>query len=104
MTGRHKGPSGAREYAAIITREAERLSHLIDNVLDFARLERGKASYQFAEGRLDELVDRALDLSRYRVEKEKMQLITVIEPELPLVRMDENALTLVVLNLIDNAV
>ena len=35
----------------IITRESERLSHLIDNVLDFARLERGKASYNFAEGR-----------------------------------------------------
>jgi hypothetical protein len=43
----------AREYAGIITRESERLSHLIDNVLDFARLERGKASYNFAEGHLD---------------------------------------------------
>ena len=104
VTGRHKGPAGAREYAAIITREAERLSHLIDNVLDFARLERGKASYEFAEGRLEELVERALDLARYRVEKENMRLATEIEPGLPAVRMDENALTLVLLNLIDNAV
>jgi hypothetical protein len=53
-TGKHKGGGDAREYAEIITRESERLSHLIDNVLDFARLERGKASYDFAEGRLDE--------------------------------------------------
>ena len=103
-TGKHKGESTSREYAEIITREAERLSHLIDNVLDFARIERGKASYDFAEGRLDEVVERALDVCRYRVEKEKMRLRTTMEAGLPPVRMDENAMTLVLLNLIDNAV
>lgn len=103
-TGKHKGESTSREYAEIITREAERLSHLIDNVLDFARIERGKASYDFAEGRLDEVVERALDVCRYRVEKEKMRLQTTMEVGLPPVRMDENAMTLVLLNLIDNAV
>lgn len=94
----------ARDYANIITREAERLSHLIDNVLDFARLERGKASYTFAEGRMEEVVDRALDVCRYRLEKEKIRLRTELDPGLPLVRMDENAMTLVLLNLVDNAV
>jgi len=103
-TGKHKGETSPREYAEIITREAERLSHLIDNVLDFARIERGKASYDFAEGRLTDVVERALDVCRYRVEKEKMRLRTEIEPALPPVRMDENAMTLVLLNLIDNAV
>jgi two-component system, OmpR family, phosphate regulon sensor histidine kinase PhoR len=103
-TGKHKGDSSPREYAEIITREAERLSHLIDNVLDFARIERGKASYDFAEGALDDVIERALDVSRYRVEKEKMRLRTEIQEGLPLVRMDENAMTMVVLNLVDNAV
>jgi two-component system, OmpR family, phosphate regulon sensor histidine kinase PhoR len=103
-TGKHKGEQSPREYAEIITREAERLSHLIDNVLDFARIERGKASYDFTEGRLDDVVERALDVCRYRVEKEKMRLRTEIEPGLPPIRMDENAMTLVILNLIDNAV
>jgi two-component system phosphate regulon sensor histidine kinase PhoR len=103
-TGKHKGAEGGKEYAEIITREAERLSHLIDNVLDFARIERGKASYDFAEGQLDDVIERALDLARYRVEKEKMRLRTEIQPGLPPVRMDENAMTLVLLNLVDNAV
>jgi len=103
-TGKHKGPESSKEYAEIITREAERLSHLIDNVLDFARIERGKASYDFTEGRLDDVIERALDLARYRVEKEKMRLRTDIQPGLPPVRMDENAMTLVLLNLVDNAV
>ncbi len=103
-TGKHKGESSSREYGEIITREAERLSHLIDNVLDFARLERGKASYDFAEGSLVDVVERALDVCRYRVEKEKMRLRTAIDTNLPPIRMDENAMTLVLLNLIDNAV
>jgi len=102
-TGRHKGEQAAREYGGIITRESERLSHLIDNVLDFARLERGKASYHFAEGSLAEVVERALDVSRYRLERDKLKLSVEIEPNLPAVRMDENEMTLVVLNLVDNA-
>jgi two-component system, OmpR family, phosphate regulon sensor histidine kinase PhoR len=103
-TGRHKGEETAREYGGIITRESERLAHLIDNVLDFARLERGKASYDFAEGNLPVVLERALDVCRYRVEKEKLKLRTSIDHQLPPVRMDENALTLVILNLVDNAI
>jgi two-component system, OmpR family, phosphate regulon sensor histidine kinase PhoR len=103
-TGKHKGDGSPREYAGIITRESERLTHLIDNVLDFARLERGKASYSFAEGRLDEVVERALDVCRYRLDKERMKLRTDIEARLPPVRMDEDAMTLVLFNLVDNAV
>jgi two-component system phosphate regulon sensor histidine kinase PhoR len=103
-TGKYKGEAMGREYAGIINREAERLSHLIDNVLDFARLERGKASYHFAEGHLEEVVERALDVYRHRLEKEKLRLRTEIESNLPAVRMDEGAMTLVLLNLVDNAV
>jgi len=103
-TGKYKGEAMGRDYAGIITREAERLSHLIDNVLDFARLERGKASYHFAEGHLEEVVERALDVFRHRLEKEKLRLRTEIESNLPPVRMDEGAMTLVLLNLVDNAV
>ena len=103
-TGRHKGEETAREYGSIITRESERLSHLIDNVLDFARLERGKASYDFVENDLAMVLERALDVSRYRLDKERIKLRTRVDPELPLVRMDENAITLVILNLVDNAI
>ena len=103
-TGRHKGEATAREYGGIITRESDRLSHLIDNVLDFSRIERGKSSYHFAEGDLAEVVERALDVCRYRVEREKVKLVVDVEPGLPSVRMDANEMTLVVLNLVDNAI
>jgi len=102
-TGKHKGERVGREYASIITRESDRLAHLIDNVLDFARLERGKASYNFAEGRMQEVVERALEVCRYRLDKDKIRLRTEIAADLPLVRMDEDAMSLVLLNLVDNA-
>jgi two-component system, OmpR family, phosphate regulon sensor histidine kinase PhoR len=103
-TGRTKGADSAREYAEIITRESERLSRLIDNVLDFARIEGGKAAYEFRMGDLAEVLSRGLDVYRYRLDREGMKLTVDIEPDLPPIRIDENAMTLVLLNLVDNAV
>jgi two-component system phosphate regulon sensor histidine kinase PhoR len=102
-TGRHKGEEMVREYGGIITRESERLSHLIDNVLDFARLERGKASYDFVEGDLGMVLERSLDICRYRLDKDRIRLRVLVDRDLPPVRMDDNAITLVILNLVDNA-
>jgi two-component system phosphate regulon sensor histidine kinase PhoR len=102
--GKLKSPEKGKEYAEIITREAERLSRLIDNVLDFARMERGRAAYEFLPGRLDEVVERALDVYRHRVEREGLKLTTKIDTELPETLLDENAMTLLLLNLLENAV
>ena len=103
-SGRTKSDNDTREYAEIITREAERLSRLIDNVLDLARIERGKVAFDFKVGDLAEVLSRGLDVYRYRLEREGMKLTVEIEDGLPPVRMDENAMTLVLLNLVDNAV
>jgi two-component system, OmpR family, phosphate regulon sensor histidine kinase PhoR len=102
--GRTKSPEQAHEYAEIIWRESVRLSRLIDNVLDFAKIERGMGVYEFDDGDLGEIVARAIDLSARRVAAAEMTLEVVIEPELPGVRLDANAFTLAILNLIDNAV
>jgi two-component system phosphate regulon sensor histidine kinase PhoR len=102
--GKLKNPETSREYADIITRESERLARLIDNVLDFARMERGKVAYDVKpDADLAEVVERALDVYRYRMDREGFKLTVEIEPDLPPVSLDENAMTLVVLNLMDNA-
>lgn len=102
--GRTKSPEQAHEYAEIIWRESVRLGRLIDNVLDFAKIERGMGVYEFAEADIGEVVDRAVELSGRRVQAANMQLSAEIEPDLPLVQLDANAFTLAVLNLIDNAI
>jgi two-component system phosphate regulon sensor histidine kinase PhoR len=103
--GRTKSPEQAHEYAEIIWRESVRLGRLIDNVLDFAKIERGMGVYEFADDLdIGEVVERAIELSQRRVQAAEMTLEAELEPDLPLVRLDANAFTLAVLNLIDNAI
>jgi two-component system phosphate regulon sensor histidine kinase PhoR len=103
-TERVRGPEKIKEYGETITRESERLSRLIENVLDFSRMERGGAAYEFQEGRLDAVVERALDVYRHRIEREGLKLVTKIDGGLPSLPIDENAMTLLLLNLLENAV
>jgi two-component system phosphate regulon sensor histidine kinase PhoR len=102
--GRTKGPEQATEYAQVIWRESVRLGRLIDNVLDFAKMERGKEVYEFAEADVGEVVERAVDLVGRRAQNAEMTIEVEIEPELPNVQLDGNAFTLAVMNLIDNAI
>jgi two-component system phosphate regulon sensor histidine kinase PhoR len=73
-TGRVRDEAKRQQYLSIILRESERLSALIENVLDFARVERGKAAYQFEDADIGEVVARAVDMYRYRMEREEMEL------------------------------
>jgi two-component system phosphate regulon sensor histidine kinase PhoR len=102
--GRTKGPEQATEYAQVIWRESVRLGRLIDNVLDFAKMERGKEVYEFAESDVGEVVERAVDLVGRRAQNAEMTIDVDIAEELPPVQLDANAFTLAVMNLIDNAI
>jgi two-component system phosphate regulon sensor histidine kinase PhoR len=102
--GRTKGPEQSTEYAQVIWRESVRLGRLIDNVLDFAKMERGKEVYEFSEADVGEVVERAVDLVGRRAANAEMTIDVEIEPELPPVKLDANAFTLAVMNLIDNAI
>jgi two-component system phosphate regulon sensor histidine kinase PhoR len=97
------GAGSAKEYAEIITRESDRLTGLIDNVLDFARIERGKAAYEFARGDLGAVVAQSVELLRYRCEQAGVALGVEIAPDLPEVSFDRSAMTLLALNLVENA-
>ena len=103
QSGRVATDAKRQEYLDIIVRESERLSALIENVLDFARLERGRGSYEFAEGDVGDAVTRAANVYRYRAEREGMRLAVDVEPNLPRARIDERAIQLAVVNLVDNA-
>jgi len=103
QSGRVSTDAKKQEYLDIIVRESERLSALIENVLDFARLERGRGSYEFTEGDVGDAVARAANVYRYRAEREGVKLVLDVEPSLPRARIDERAIQLAVINLVDNA-
>ncbi len=92
-----------QEYLDIIVRESERLSSLIENVLDFAKLERGRKAYERTEGDVGAAVREAVEVYRYRTERENVSVEMDIAPDLPRVLLDERAIGLAVINLVDNA-
>jgi two-component system, OmpR family, phosphate regulon sensor histidine kinase PhoR len=103
QSGRVANEEKRQQYLDIIVGESERLSALIENVLDFARVERGRQAYEFAEGSIADAVSRAVNVYRYRAEREGVELVTELEPGLPTARIDERAIQLAVINLLDNA-
>ncbi|APR83723.1 Phosphate regulon sensor protein PhoR (SphS) [Minicystis rosea] len=103
LSGRIQSDDKRRQYLTIIVSESERLTALIENVLDFAKVERGKAAYEFAPGHLGEVVARAVEIYRYRAEREGMEVSLRVEDGLPLASLDARAIELAVINLLDNA-
>ncbi len=91
------------EYLDIICRESERLTSLIDNVLDFSALEGGKGPYRLKQGDLGEAVSRALEAFHYRSEQDGVEIHLETSDELPPVLIDQEAIALAVINLLDNA-
>jgi two-component system phosphate regulon sensor histidine kinase PhoR len=104
LTKRVGDESKREEYLEIICSETERLSGLIENVLDFAALDRGKRRYQMRNCDLSEIAQRAIDTLHYRFEREgiSVQLQRAEEPAYGL--LDDQAILLVIINLLDNAV
>ncbi len=102
LTQRIASDEKRRQYLEIICREAERLSSLIENVLDFAALERGKQTYAPEEVDLPEIVGRAVEAVRHRLESTEIH--THLPEDSPRVIVDAQAVLLATLNLLDNAI
>lgn len=103
LTGRVRDRQKQQQYVETICSESERLTVLIENVLDFAVLERGKRRYQMQPHDLFELVAHAIETCRYRFETEGAELRLNQDGEDTTVSVDEQAILLAVVNLVDNA-
>ncbi len=91
------------EYYGIIRKESERLSSLINNILDFSRIEAGRKEYDFRETDIAELVRNTLDSYRYQIEQQGFALEEQIDPSIPAVKVDREAIARALVNLVNNA-
>jgi signal transduction histidine kinase len=98
------GAEGKREeYYDTITDESERLSRLIDNVLEFSRLERGNREMNWTVGPVGPVLEEAAEKLRTHAQREGFSIDVVVEDDLPAIRFDRDALLQVLFNLLDNA-
>ncbi len=103
LSGRITDEGHAREYVQLIARENARLSRLIDNFLTFSRMERGKRQFVFEHVAVDAIIGLAVEAVGDRFEAPECRLDVEIEPGLPQIYGDRDALVGVLINLLDNA-
>jgi signal transduction histidine kinase len=93
----------SREYLRLIGQETARLSRLIDGLLAFSRVEHSKLALDLQPARPEEIADRAAQLLSDRLAQPGCRFESRIQPALPEVRVDRDALIAVLVNLLDNA-
>jgi two-component system, OmpR family, phosphate regulon sensor histidine kinase PhoR len=103
VTGRVKSGEARDEYHQVIFNESDRMSRLVNNLLDFANLERGAGKRGFEKVDLAGLLSKEMEAYRYQVQKEGFQMIVDVEP-VPETYADPNAVTMAFFNLLDNSV
>jgi signal transduction histidine kinase len=104
LMGRIADPEEQRRCLQIIARESERLSRLIDNVLNFAKIERGVKRYELEHEEMGAIVGSVVEAFKYHAEEQGFAIKTVIQENLPEVKADADAISQVLFNLLSNAI
>jgi signal transduction histidine kinase/CheY-like chemotaxis protein len=92
------------ENLDVVVSEGERLTKLIDDVLDLAKIEAGKFTWNMATVSVSDVIERAIAATASLFETKKLNLVREIDPDLAAVNGDQDRLIQVVINLISNAV
>ncbi|MEJ2744490.1 MAG: HAMP domain-containing sensor histidine kinase, partial [bacterium] len=93
-----------KEYFSFITSESQRLSRLIDNVLDFSRISAGKRVYTIKPGDIAKTISNTTQAFRQYVKVEGFEIRYEADDHFPVLLIDEDAISQALINLMDNAV
>jgi signal transduction histidine kinase len=96
-------PTTRAEYLDTIVNETERLTRLLNNVLDFSKIEEGRKAYRREAASLADVVRIAARAMAYPLEQHGFVLRVEVDDSLPPVNVDADALEQAILNLLTNA-
>jgi signal transduction histidine kinase len=103
VLGRAKDERTRDEYIETIVNESERLARLVDNVLDFSKIEQGKKIYRLRPTPLAEVVNSAARAMQYPLAQQGFHLEVTIDDQIPNLPVDPDAIEQAILNLLSNA-
>lgn len=92
------------KFVRIIDSEADRLIRITDSLLDLARAEAGKSTIEKQETSLNAVVDDTISSIYPKIESKQLKLEVEIPNELSRVQVNRDALTRILINLLDNAI
>jgi two-component system, OmpR family, phosphate regulon sensor histidine kinase PhoR len=102
--GRLKDEAKKQEYYKTILRETERLTHLVNNLLNFSRMEAGRKPYQLAPCSLSEIVRSVVSTYMPHLEHAGFAPLIELPEDACMITADKEALAEAIINLLDNAV
>ncbi len=94
----------SREYLSIIEGETERLKRMIDNVLNFSKIEKGLKQFNFRKLDLNEAADVVMERMNYELNMQKFKIDKSISSEPLYINGDPDAITSILENLISNSI
>ena len=101
--GRSRDERTKAEYLETIVNESERLARLVDNVLDFSKIEQGKKIYRLRPTRLEEVANSAVRAMQFPLAQQGFQLHVSVAEDIPELAADPDAIQQAILNLLTNA-
>jgi two-component system phosphate regulon sensor histidine kinase PhoR len=102
--GRVRNEEKRQEYYGIITQETSRLSRIVNSILNFSKIEAGKRSYNFVDTFLNDIVENVFTSYKTHLEQNGFEASIKKEETIPVQKLDEEAVSEAVMNLLDNAV
>lgn len=102
--GRIKDEGKKKEYLGTIVRETERLSRLVNNILNFARIEAGRKQYRMGPVDLSAVAGSVMSSYADHLKERGFSPTIALAPDLPVIQADEEALSEAIINITDNAV
>ncbi len=101
--GRSRDEHTGSEYLETIVNESERLARLVDNVLDFSKIEQGKKIYRLRPVRLEDVASSAVRAMHFPLAQQGFQLHFSVDEDMPELQADPDAIQQAILNLLTNA-
>lgn len=92
-----------QQFIGIVVSETERLSRLVNQVLDMAKIESGHAEWVVASVDMDSLIRRAVVTTGELFHEKQIAVELALDPDVPQVQADEDRLMQVMMNLLSNA-
>jgi signal transduction histidine kinase len=102
--GRVPNTERQAEYYRVINKESRRLTQLINNILDFSRIEAGRKEYRLVPSDIGAVVREVVESYRFAIEKLGFTLELELGDDLPELELDPEALSQALINLLNNAI
>lgn len=92
------------DFTRVIFEESQRLTRLIENVLDLSRMEAGRMTYNMQPLQLDIIIEEALKTQQVTVRDKQIDLVQEVMDDPPLVEADQDSINQLIINLVSNAI